>query len=171
MVGRPIDVHVAPTDGAILSEITAAAGGNCTVMIPDIQTLIDTENNPSLSTGARGRRQADDPWTWGYHEYDEVCAPPPWHCRRMCETCCKGTYRCMRFWICLRPADPLGNLHHPRDLVLTRTVTAPSSSTVPPDHSPLSRGRGAQARWSGVELQHRQVVRGPRADCGSHHRW
>lgn len=56
-----------------------ATDSNCTVLIKDLQQLIDTENHPALRGGeaSRGRRQANDPWTWGYHEYDEVALPMP----------------------------------------------------------------------------------------------
>jgi hypothetical protein len=78
-IGRPVDVRVSATDSALVEQLYALNGAtNCTVLIDDVQKLIDTENHPSLRAGAgRDRRQANDPWTWAYHEYDEVRGPPP----------------------------------------------------------------------------------------------
>eukprot|EP00040_Diaphanoeca_grandis_P039335 m.258791 g.258791 ORF g.258791 m.258791 type:complete len:447 (+) comp37096_c0_seq1:89-1429(+) len=68
-VGANVDVRFNPNDeeDPIVKFIHATPLLNHTVMVSDIQSLIDEETAVKTQ-----RRRQQDPWTWFYHDYDET---------------------------------------------------------------------------------------------------
>jgi len=75
-VGAAVDVRVAPGETGseqLLALLRARpAELNSTVMIENVQALIDAETTAMQARRSDRRRQTNDPWTWFYHTYSEI---------------------------------------------------------------------------------------------------